>query len=314
MAPGDTSTSTVLTADGPQIACGKAKVDRHADITYASPTTAGTKVDLKMDVLVPAAEGAQPAVVYLPGGGFANASKEAALDQRTYVAEAGFVVASIQYRTTTNGATYLDAVKDVRSAVRYLRAHAAEYGIDPEHIAVYGESAGGYLAAMVGTTNGVKDFEAGDNLDLSGDVQAVVDKFGPSDLAKIGADFDAAAQQANVRPGNNAARWVFGQGTTKSVTADPAAVKRANPVTYVDPTDPAFLLLHGDDDRLVSPSQTLLVHNALRANGVDTTRYVVKGAGHGDLAFVGDPQSGMLWTTQKVMDPIVNFLTSHLKS
>jgi acetyl esterase/lipase len=313
VAKSDTSTSRVITADGPQIQCGRTEVETRSDIVYSTPRTVGdTSVALKMDVLVPKTGGKKPLVVYFSGGGFIRSTKEAALDHRTYVAEAGYVVASIQYRTIATGATYQDAVADAKSAIRYLRAHANQYGIDPGRVAVWGESAGGYIAAMVGTTNGVERFDVGDNLDQSNDVQAVVDEFGASDLSGIAADFDATFQSVFSSPGSSTAQWVYGSGTTKSITDDPSAVARANPVTYVDCTDPAFLLFHGDDDRLVSPSQTLLVHNALRARGVDSTRYVLRGANHGDLSFVGDTESGIPWSTKKVMGIMTKFLGKQL--
>lgn len=312
VAPSDTSTSKVITPSGPQIQCGKTPTETHRDIVFAKPSSGGKAMQLMMDVLVPKTGGRKPLVVYLSGGGFQMASKEAGLDQRTYLAESGYAVASIQYRTIAVGAIYSDGVADVKSAIRYLRAHAAEYDIDPQKVAVYGESAGGYLSAMVGTTNGVKRFDTGGNLDQSSAVQAVVDKFGPSDLSKVGADFDDTARKANTAPGNFLAQWVFGPGTKKSVTADPAVVARANPVTYVDSSDPPFLLLHGSADTLVSPSQTLLLHTALRAKSVDSTRYVLTGAGHGDLSFLGNAQAGQPWTTREVMDDIVTFLGEHL--
>jgi acetyl esterase/lipase len=143
------------------------------------------------------------------------------------VAEQGYVVASIQYRTTTDGATYKDAVEDVKSAIRYLRAHAAQYDINASKVAVWGQSAGGYLAAMTGTTNGDTQFNAGANLDQSSDVQAVVDEFGPSDLTRLAADYDTATQQENYAPGNALAQWVFGPGTKKSILDDPGAAAAA---------------------------------------------------------------------------------------
>jgi acetyl esterase/lipase len=315
VAPSDTSTSTVIKADGPQIQCGKTQVQTYSDIVYSTPRGAGNKaVELKMDVLAPKTAGKKPLVVWFPGGGFINADKGGSLDHRTYVAEAGYVVASVQYRTITNGATYTQGVADAKSAIRYLRAHADRYGIDPGKVAVWGESAGGYIAAMVGTTNRVKQFDVGDNLDRSSDVQAVIDQFGPSDLSKIGADFDTAFQKELAAPGNSTAQWVFGPGTRKSINDDPKAIARANPATYVDSSDPPFVLFHGSADNLVSPSQTLLVHNALRVRGVDSTRYVLTGAGHGDLSFLGNATAGLPWSTQKVMNLIVSFLDKQLNS
>jgi acetyl esterase/lipase len=314
VAESDTSTSVVIEATGPQIRCGRTKVDTYSDVVYATPATAGgAPVALKLDLLVPETRGRKPLVVWFPGGGFINADKGGSLDHRTYVAEAGYAVASVQYRTITSGATYADGVADAKSAIRYLRANARRYGIDPRRVAAWGESAGGYMAAMVGTTNGIERFDAGGDLDQSSAVQAVVDQFGPSDLSKLGADFDPAFQAQVAAPGTPSAQWVFGPGTTKSVNDDPAAIARANPATYADSSDPAFLLFHGSADHLVSPSQTLLVHDALLANGVDSTRYVLSGADHGDLAFLGQPEAVIPWSTRKAMNLIVRFLHEHIR-
>jgi acetyl esterase/lipase len=311
----DTSTSTVIDPTGAQIQCGTTEVTTHSDVVYSSPTTNGKKAELKLDLQVPEGEGKKPLVVYMTGGGFAMADRTGNLNQRTYVAEQGYAVASIEYRTVSSGATYKEALQDVKSAIRYLRAHADEYGIDSANVAVWGQSAGGYLAAMAGTTNGVKEFEAGDNLDQSSDVQAVVDEFGPSNLAETASDFDAATQKTYLAAGTNTAKFVFGADTRKTLTDDPAAIKAADPSTYADSSDPAFVLLHGSDDHLVSPSQTLNLHNTLSDKGVDSTRYVLKGADHGDLSFMGgDSSAGIKWSTEQVMGDIVTFLGKHLGS
>ncbi|WP_326718334.1 alpha/beta hydrolase [Streptomyces sp. NBC_00243] len=310
----DTSTSTVIDPTGVQIQCGTVEVATHSDVVYSTPTTAdGKKAELKLDLQVPETDGKKPLVVYMTGGGFAMADKTGNLNQRTYVAEQGYAVASIEYRTVTSGATYTETLQDVKSAIRYLRAHADEYGIDPANVAVWGQSAGGYLAAMAGTTNGVEEFEAGENLDQSSDVQAVVDEFGPGDLSKTASDFDAATQKTYLAAGTSSAQFVFGAGTKKSLDDDPSAIEAADPSTYADSSDPAFMLLHGSADRLVSPSQTLTLHNTLRAKGVDSTRYVLKGADHGDLSFMGgDSSAGLKWSSEQVMGDIVTFLGKHL--
>jgi acetyl esterase/lipase len=313
IAPSDTSTSTVLTdLNGPQIQCGRTALDTYSDVVFATPTTAGKPLPLKLDIQVPRTDGPKPLVVFITGGGFVMAPKENGLNLRTYVAEAGYAVASIQYRTVPDGATYADGVADVKSAIRYLRAHAAQYRIDPSQVAVWGESAGGYLASMVGTTNGRAQFDVGANLDQSSAVQAVVDKFGPSDLAKLAADYDPAMQRYSYQPGNSLAHWA-GVSSGRSILDDPAADARANPITYVTPSAPPFLIMHGSADKLVSPSQTLLLHTALLAAGVDSTRYVLAGANHGDLAFLNDPAAARAWSTQEVMNHIVTFLNGHLR-
>lgn len=310
VAPSDTSTSIVLTPDvDDQIRCGRVAIDARTDVVYSQPTLPGGGVKtLAMDILMPRLPGRKPVVIYVSGGGFVQSTKEAALDQRSFVAEAGFVVASIQYRTLPDGATYRDTVADVKAAVRYLRAHAAEYGIDPSRVGLWGESAGGYLVAMAGVTNGQPQFEQGGNLDQSSRVQAVVDKFGTSNMARIAADFDLATRQYFASPGIPMALYVNGVSSTKSLIEDPTAATTANPITYASFGDPAFLLLHGSADNLISPSQTLILHQALRRAGVHSTRLVLAGARHGDLSFIGDPVAGLPWTTNEVMGDIVTFL------
>jgi acetyl esterase/lipase len=302
IAPGDTTSSVIIHPDPTrQITCGRVAITSFKDIVFAHPTlSSGKSIELKLDILVPQPPGDRPLVLYVTGGGFSRAPKEAALNLRTYVAEAGFVVASLQYRTDSDGATYKDGITDVKSAVRFLRAHAKEFGIDIEHVAVWGESAGGYLAAMAGLTNGSKAFESGENLDQRSDVQAVVDKFGASDISQIAADFDARAK-ADYARANSVTRYV-GQDVGT----------RANPLTYVRADAPPFLIFHGTKDRLVSPSQTLVLHNALLAAGAHSTRYVLDGADHGDLAFMGDKTSGLPWSAQETMDIIVDFLKHSL--
>ncbi|WP_406463960.1 alpha/beta hydrolase [Streptomyces sp. NBC_01622] len=310
----DTGTSTVIDPKGAQIQCATSGVTTTHDITYSSPTTNGEKSDLKLDIQVPTTpSGKKPLVIYLTGGGFVMADRTANLSQRTYVADQGYVVASLQYRTTKDGATYKDAVADVKSAIRYLRANAGKYSIDTGHVAVWGQSAGGYLAAMTGATNGEKSFDVGDNLDQSSEVQGVVDEFGPADLSKLAADYDTAAQKANYAAGNSAAQWVYGPGTKKSVADRTSEVAAADPATHISSKTAPFVLFHGSADNLVSPSETLDLQTALRAKGIDSTRYVLTGAGHGDLSFTGDTSAVLPWSTQETMGHIVDFLGQHLK-
>jgi acetyl esterase/lipase len=313
--PVDTSTSTVLKPDpARQIQCGQVQVETRANVAFAAPKLAdGRTKQLLMDVQVPQTPGPKPLVVYVPGGGFVQAGKEGNLPLRTYAADAGFVVASIQYRVQPDGATYTDSIADVKSAIRYLRAHASAYRIDPGKVGVWGDSAGGYLAAMVGVTNGDKQYDVGANLDQKSDVQAVADKFGASDLSRLESDFDPASQQAAARLMAVVAKYVNGPDSTQPLADTPAAVVAADPITHIKPAAPPFVIFHGSADTLISPSQTLKLHNALRAAGVKSTRYVVEGAGHGDLSFAGDTQGALQWTSADIAAPLIDFLDRNLK-
>ena len=316
IAPSDTSTSVVIDPPaGAQIATGAVDVSTYSDVVYATREGAGGRdVPLRLDLLVPETAGAKPLVVYLPGAGFVMARKETALERRRFVAEAGYAVASIEYRTVPLGATYREAVADAKSAIRFLRAHGADYGIDTSKVAVWGESAGGYLASMVGATDGIAQFETPVNGEFSSGAQAVIDLFGATNLAKLAADFDPDAQRAHLRPGTPMAAFVFGSGTALSLADDPAAVAGADPTTYVDAATPPFLIFHGSGDNIISPSQTLLLHTALLEHGVESTRYVLTGAGHGDLAvMLGDPDAALPWSTREFLGYITEFLGRHLQ-
>ncbi|GAA4366285.1 alpha/beta hydrolase [Paeniglutamicibacter cryotolerans] len=285
--------------------CGRTPVRSFTDIVYSSPGIgAAGRFDLEFDLLVPDSPGPKPLVVYLPGGGFLYANRTAALPRRTYLAEAGFVVASVKYRTVTDGASYLEGVRDVKAAIRYLRAHAAELSIDPERVAVWGESAGGYMAAMAGTTGGVERFEAGGNLDQDSSVDAVIDVYGTSDLPRVAADFDAATRAVKGAAGSPHALWLFGPGSTKALAEDPAAAAAASPLTYASAGDPPFLMFHGAKDKTVSPSQTRILQDALLAAGVPSTRYVLPNAGH------GSPKAA--WNSTVLMDTMIRFLREKL--
>ncbi len=306
--PTDNSTSTLLTNLSKERHMFRelpadSEMNLVKDIVFHESTDLeGNPMSLKMDILTFKDDKIRPCVVYVVGGGFSFAAKERNLYDRYEVAKGGFVVASIQYHVINNG-IYSDAVKDVKAAIRYLRANAKEYGIDPENIAVWGESAGGYLAAMVGTTNGINDFEAGENLNQSSDVKAAIDVYGLSDLTKIGADYDEEAANAHFTVISPDGQFIHGKNSGLTSLDKPEVVAKANPITYVDKNDPPFLLFHGTKDMSVSPSQTLLLHNALREKGVSSTRYVLEGAGHATSEF----------SDSQVINIIVDFLNKNLK-
>ena len=306
--PTDNSTSTLLTDLSKERHMFRelpadSEMNLVKDVVFhESKSIDGDPMSLKMDVITFEDGKTRPCVVYVVGGGFSFAAKERNLYDRYEVAKGGFVVASVQYHVISTG-IYSDAVKDIKAAIRYLRVNAKEYGIDPENIAVWGESAGGYLAAMVGTTNGVKKFEVGENLDQSSDVKAVIDTYGLSDLTKIGDDYDDEAAKAHFTVISPDGQFIHGKNSGLTSLDKPEVVAQANPINYVDKNDPPFLLFHGTQDMSVSPSQTLLLHNALRENGVSSTRYLLEGAGHATAEF-SDPQ---------VINIIVEFLDEHLK-
>lgn len=281
-------------------------VEMIPDVTYSfNQNNMGRPLQLSMDVLKPYADKALPAVVFITGGGFLDAPKSKFIGQRVDIARAGYVVASINYRVVPM-VTFPGMLEDAKTAVRFLRANSKKLGIDPNHIAVMGESAGGYLAAMVGTTSGTHQFDQGEYLNQSSDVQAVIDLYGLSDLTAVGSDFSDEIKEAHKSPAIPEAMLVNGipwQGGG-SILKDLDKAKKANPITYISKNTPPFLIMNGDADNVVSPSQSKILHEALVAHNIKSTHYIVHGADH----------AGLMWYQPEISKIIIEFLNSNLKS
>lgn len=220
--------------------------------------------ELKLDIAYPKDnKGKLPAVVYIHGSGFEMGDKPT--DQTVFFAKNGFVGIAIQYRLSGE-AKFPAAIHDCKTAIRWTRANAKKYGIDPDKIGVIGESAGGYLVAMMGTSGGNTYMEGhGPYREYSSKVQAVVDLFGPIDFA-IMAD----------APGGPVSKFLG-----KPVQEAPELVKKTNPITYVDANDAPTLMIHGEKDAGVIVQQSELLYDALTKVGVKAKLVRVKNAGHG---------------------------------
>ncbi|MHB9026536.1 MAG: alpha/beta hydrolase fold domain-containing protein [Armatimonadota bacterium] len=240
----------------------------HRDLEYANIGD----VSLKLDIYLPEqVTGKLPVAVWIHGGGWAAGSKDGA--PTMYWALRGYAGVSINYRLSQQ-AIFPAQIHDCKAAIRWLRANAAQYHLDPDHIGVWGGSAGGHLVALLGTSGGVKELE-GDlgNPQYSSQVQAVCDFFGPTDfLQEVG-------QPSNIdraKPNCPEARLIGGP-----LQENPEKVARANPISYASFDDPPFLILHGDKDMTVPLNQSQLLHDALQKAGVVSTFHIVKGGGHG---------------------------------
>lgn len=282
-------------------------IQQISDVVYEQvPMRGYPNVAMKMDILQPKSDQKLPAIVYVTGGGFINANKDNGIQLRMHLAEAGYVVASIQYRVAPT-AKFPQPLEDVKSAIRYLKAHADQYGIDADRVGIVGGSAGGYLTAMAGTTSGTTTFDKGNNLDKSSSVKAAVDVFGPSDLTRIGDDYSDEVKDAHKSAGATEAFLVNGSpvfgGKDGGILADKKAADAANPIHYISKTSAPMLLMHGTADTVVSPSQTDLLFQALQQKGIPSKRYLVDGAAHG----------GIYWNQKEVMDIITQFFDQWLK-
>jgi acetyl esterase/lipase len=260
----------------PRLAADGSK--RYEGVTYAAAI--GYR-PLQLDLWVPAGENAPPLVVWIHGGAWL-------FGDRRYLPEtlrpnqlfdelltAGLAVATIDYRLSLE-AKFPAQLHDAKAAVRYLRAHAHLLGIDTSRIGVWGESAGGHLAAMVGLTGQRSDLEG--NLGVLGPssaVDAVVDWYAPADMQ---------AQPRPVHPPEVAARLPPELLTAPEDhlvgSTDPGGHAAASPVSYVAPAAPPFLLVHGTADTVVPFVHSELLQHALTSAGVAAQLVPIEGADH----------------------------------
>jgi acetyl esterase/lipase len=219
-----------------------------------------------------------PLVIWIHGGAWLAGSP--ANPPILYLVTKGFAVASIQYRFSGE-AIWPAQGYDCKAAIRFLRANSAKYNLDPDHFGVGGDSAGGHLAAFVGTSGDVKEME-GDlgNAGVSSRVQAVLDWFGPVDLTLMGAQSGPRSMLNHDAPDSPESRLLGGAVQEKKDLA-----KTANPLTYVDKNDPPFLIMHGDNDQLVPHEQSVMLAKALMDVGVEVTLKTIPGAAHEDPKF-----------------------------
>ncbi len=216
-----------------------------------------------LDVLIPpgpAPPGGRPVIVAIHGGGWRKYSNRQYEPAVAPLAAMGFVVVAPNYRLSRPGSPSWPIVREeLRDAVRWVRAHASEIQADPNRVAAMGESAGGHLAAMLGTDP---------DPDGSARVQAVVDFYGPADLATLHA--------TSIKASGAIRRFLGGSPETV-----PDRYVIASPITHVSSDDPPFLIVQGSNDDIVRPSQSTELAKRLTRAGVPNRLMIVRGAGHG---------------------------------
>jgi acetyl esterase/lipase len=267
------------------------------DITFA---TVGDE-KLQLDVAIPKGDGPHPCIVCLHGGGWKVGSRKH-LSQPTRMidlglpnkslldvfASHGYVTVSVSYRLAPAN-KFPAQIRDVKTAVRFLRANAKQFDLDPDRIAALGFSAGGHLAALLGTTDNVTEFEGELYPGQSSRVQCVIDFFGPSDLTLYGET--PGIEKSFIAP--------FLGGTSKEKVE---LYKRASPLEHVSKDDPPFLIVHGTADILVPIIHSERLHERLTAAGVKSELVPVRGEGHG---WGGDE-------SLRSIDVSLKFLAEHL--
>jgi len=271
-------------------------------LVYATP---GDK-ELLLDLYLPqGAPGPLPVILFVHGGGWFAGSRITGPDFRRFFAQEGFAMASFDYRLVP-GVTFPTPVEDVKTAVRWLRAHAAEHGLDAGRIGLWGTSSGGQLASVAALAP-AGTFEGEEYADQSSAVQCVLDAYGPTDFLVM--DAQAVAERPNLQPLHPELAKVAPTSNIRSAGAPrggalgisishsdpqspesrllgapvltvPEKAKAANPVTYVRPGAPPFLIMHGLADATVAHGQSVLLYEALAAQGNEVTLRLVDGLQH----------------------------------
>lgn len=261
----------------------------HRDLAYV---TEGHERQ-KLDLYIPTGDGPFPLLVWIHGGAWLGGSKNnpPGLD----VLKRNVAIASINYRLSQH-AVFPAQIEDCKSAIRWLRAHANEYELDPTRLVVWGASAGGHLVAMLGTTGNVDKFDVGEHLDQSSAVTAVIDEYGPTDFLQMDAMDGEIGRMDHDAADSPESKLVGGP-----IQENKHKVKNANPITYVSKDDPPFLIVHGDKDPLVAHGQSVILFEALKSAKVVAELYTVNGGGHGGFK---DPE---------VPGKIKTFIAEHLR-
>ena len=225
--------------------------------------------DLMMDIFYPTNAAGAPlrVVMYVHGGGWRMGQKEmlGMMPGPVELLRRNYLVVTIDYRLAPNY-KFPAMIEDAKCAVRFLRANARQYNLDPNRIGVMGDSAGGHLVALLGLSDAGAGFEGRSFTNESSRVEAVVDFYGPSDFTK--------------GPASRMAYRLMKDAFAVTNAADPM-IKRASPVTYVTSNAPPFLILHGDHDGLVSIQQSIELNERLQAAGADSTFVVIHNYSHG---------------------------------
>jgi len=260
------------------------------DVTYCTPD----KQPQKMDLYYPKSGGPWPVVIYVHGGSWVQGDKAEGVGWRS-LNDSGFLVVSVNYRLATVDVKFPVMIEDIKCAVRYLRAHSAEYHLAPDRIGALGASAGGHLAALLGTADASAGWDVGEFPDPSSKVQAVVTLSGLSDFT---VPINAAV----------AFSIYFAFGT---LAGDPdPRMGAASPVTYITSDDPPFLIIHGDKDGTVPVEQATILNERLAKAGVPSTLVIVKGAGHDLKGLNGLPT---VPAAAEISADILNFLKKNLE-
>jgi len=267
------------------------------NVSYATSSSAQ-----KMDIYIPEGTGPFPVVVLIHGGAFMMGDKSGEASNAAALVANGIAAVSINYRLSGE-AKFPAQIEDCKAAVRFLRANAAKYNLNPDKIGSWGASAGGNLSSLLGTSSGVAELEGASlgNSGFSSKVIASVDWFGPINFLTMDAEATALGFTITTNSSTSPESKLMGA----AVQTIPAQVAKANPTTYITSDDAAFFIQVGSLDRNIPYTQSLNFYNALKGvkGSTDVSYELLDGAGHG----------GSQFSSSANMAKVMAFFTKYLK-
>ena len=304
---------------------GQIVVER--DLTYGTYSLGGQEQPLKLDLYLPAGDMPMPVLVFTHGGGWIEGSKDKC--PGNVFARYGYAVACVDYRLAPlqGGCpaelTFPVQIQDVKAAVRWLRDHADQYRLDSNHFGAFGDSSGGHLASLLGTSAGKAALQGSQNPGVSDAVQAVADWYGPVDVTQsppklVFTDDPCTSgfMALSDKYGGEATQYFYWTFAWSAFLGGPLSdanileqARQASPLTYIDANDPPFLIIHGEKDGMIPIAQSALLASEMQSAGVDVTFLRLPQAGHNYC----DPAGGCTEIFPDFLDPTLKFFDEHLK-
>lgn len=281
------------------------------DLQYRSTSPGEVTRPFLLDIYLPhlsSTEQLLPILVFIHGGGWEINGKENC--PGSDFAQKGFAVACINYRYSRE-AIFPAQIQDVQEAVRWLKAHAQQYNLDRDRIGVLGDSAGGHLSALLGTADDDPRLTGKTAYPhISSQVQAVADWYGPTDFSRVPPAFTGSPRLDNLAQYKSNPWFLYTKAVYGllggSVSDRKSLATLANPITYIDPKDPPFLIIHGDQDKVVPLSQSEMLAKALQAKGVEVEFKPIPGLNHSYRLEKGE-------INPQVFNPTLDFFNRYLK-
>ena len=236
-----------------------------------------------------------PLIVFIQGSAFRSPDPYRKIPQLSMFAQAGYVVASVTHRNSLEGNPFPAYLQDVKTAVRFLRAHAEEYDIDAARVAAWGSSSGGNTALLLGFTGDEERYKTDEYREYSDAVKAVVDCFGPADVSRN----RSRILNGEVFEYSDSLKCLIGEPTEQNLER----IREMDPVRHLKKgkKEPPVLIMHGDEDPVVPFEQSELLYRRLKETGTETALVRVEGA----------PHERSFWSRQ-VLDIVREFLDSHV--